>query len=270
MTTKSTPPSTTETAFDCPHCGAFTTQHWFKLHADHVDKERRIPTIPDEVMKENIRSAKELDAEMKKNLLEWIGKMDSGMVFLDQNKQGAYIYNDVNNLFLSQCYNCKKVAVWVHQSLVFPPQRLGQGPNADLPDEIVQDFEEARSILNFSPRGAAALLRLSVQKLCAFLGEKGKSIDDDIASLVAKGLNPLVQKSLDVVRVIGNEAVHPGVIDLKDDRDTALRLLGLVNIIAEQMISHPKTIREMYEQLPDGKKQAIEARNEKALKDAKS
>lgn len=269
MTAKRTPPSTTETAFDCPHCGAFTTQHWYKVHANHVDKEQRLPTIPGEEMAQGIRQAKELDEEIKKNLLEWIVKMDSGLVFLDQNKQGAYIYNDVNNLFLSQCYNCKKVAVWVHRNLIFPSHRLGPAPNPDLPDEIVRDFEEARTILNTSPRGAAALLRLSVQKLCAFLGEKGKNIDDDIASLVAKGLNPLVQKSLDVVRVVGNEAVHPGVIDLKDDPDTALRLLGLVNIIAEQMISHPKTIREMYEQLPEGKKLAIEARNEKALKDTK-
>ncbi|MBK7356382.1 DUF4145 domain-containing protein [Propionivibrio sp.] len=268
MTTKRTPPSTTETAFDCPHCGAFTTQHWFKLHANHIDKEHRVPTIPGAEMVENIRHAKELEEEMRQNLLEWVRKMDSGLVFLDQNKQGSYIYNDVNNLFLSQCYNCKKVAVWVHQNLVFPAHRLGPEPNADLPEAIVQDFEEARTILNYSPRGAAALLRLSIQKLCAFLGEKGKNIDDDIASLVSKGLNPLVQKSLDVVRVIGNEAVHPGVIDLKDDPDTALRLLGLVNIIAEQMISHPKAIREMYEQLPEGKKQAIEQRNEKALKGA--
>jgi hypothetical protein len=60
-----------------------------------------------------------------------------------------------------------------------------------------------------------------------------------------------------------------GVIDLKDDRDTALSLLGLVNVIAEQMISHSKAIREMYEQLPNDKKQAIEARNERALKDGK-
>jgi len=269
MTTKNTPPSTSETAFDCPHCGAFTTQYWFKLHADHIDKERRLPTIPDAMMKEGISSSKGLDAENMEGVLEWISKMDSGLVFIEQNKQGTYSYNDVNNLFLSQCYNCKKIAVWVHHNLVFPAQRLGQKPNADLPDVIVQDFEEARSILNYSPRGAAALLRLSVQKLCAFLGEKGKNIDDDIASLVAKGLNPLVQKSLDVVRVIGNEAVHPGVIDLKDDRDTAQRLLLLVNIIAEQMISHPKTIREMYDQLPEGKKQAIETRNEKAINNGK-
>jgi len=269
MTGKSIPPSTSETAFNCPHCGAFTTQSWLKLHANNVDKEDRLPTIPDEKMRDGIRSAEKLDAEMKTSILEWINKMDDGLVFLEKNKQGVNTYNDVNNLFLSQCYNCNKVAVWVHQNLVFPPHRLGQEPNSDLPSEVVKDFEEARSILNNSPRGAAALLRLSVQKLCAFLGEKGKNIDDDIASLVAKGLNPLVQKSLDVVRVIGNEAVHPGVIDLKDDRDTAQRLLVLVNIIADQMISHPKTIHEMYDQLPETKKKAIESRNERAMNGGK-
>ena len=78
------------------------------------------------------------------------------------------------------------------------------------------------------------------QKLRIHLGEKGKTIDDDIASLVRKGLNPLVQQSLDIVRVIGNEAVHPGVIDLKDDRETAFRLFDLVNAITDAMISLSK------------------------------
>ena len=133
-----------------------------------------------------------------------------------------------------------------------------------MPDEITRDFEEARSILGESSRGAAALLRLCVQKLCIHLGEKGKTIDDDIASLVSKGLNPLVQKSLDIVRVIGNEAVHPGVIDLNDDRDTASQLLYLINSITDQMISHPKHVEAMYEKLPAGKREAIEKRNEKS------
>ncbi len=73
----------------------------------------------------------------------------------------------------------------------------------------------------------------------------------------------LVQQSLDIVRVIGNEAVHPGVIDLKDGRDTALSLFDLVNAIADQMISHPKHVKSMYEKLPENKRQAIEARDAK-------
>ncbi len=267
MTSNSKPPSVNETAFDCPHCGAFTTQDWFKLYADIIEEEsHRTPFFPMPEMRDNVLAARELDDEAKQNFLSWVDKMDTGLVFFQHNNQGAYLNDEANNLYISQCYNCKKIAVWVHDRLIFPHQKIGVNPNTDLPENIIRDFEEARDILNQSPRGAAALLRLCVQKLCAHLGEKGKNIDDDVACLVSKGLNPLVQKSLDVVRVIGNEAVHPGTIDIKDDRDTALKLLQILNVIADQMISHPKTIQQMYDQLPESKKKAIEDRNEKAKK----
>jgi hypothetical protein len=105
------------------------------------------------------------------------------------------------------------------------------------------------------------VLRLCIQKLCKHLGEKGENLDDDIGNLVKKGLNPLVQKSLDVVRVIGNEAVPPGVIDPKDDRDTALQLLKFVNAIAVQMISLPKNVETLYQKLPERKRKAIEVKD---------
>ena len=128
-------------------------------------------------------------------------------------------------------------------------------------DDIKLDFLEAAKIVDLSPRGAAALLRLCVQKICIQLGEPGKNIDTDIGSLVKKGLEPAVQQALDIVRVIGNEAVHPGQIDLRDDRDTALKLFRLINIIAEAMISRPKQIAELYGSLPPTKLQAIEKRD---------
>lgn len=62
--------------------------------------------------------------------------------------------------------------------------------------------------------------------------------------------------------------MHPGVIDLNDDRETALRLFGLINSIAEQLISQPKRVSEMYAKLPEEKLKAIESRNAKALKTA--
>lgn len=58
----------------------------------------------------------------------------------------------------------------------------------------------------------------------------GKNISNAIANLVRKGLSPMIQKSLDIVRVIGNEAVHPGVIDLNDNKDIALQLFQVINI----------------------------------------
>jgi hypothetical protein len=149
--------------------------------------------------------------------------------------------------------------------LVYPGRKAGVAPNQDIPPEIRGDFEEARGIFDQS-RGAAALLRLVIQKLCAYLGEAGKKIDEDIASLVKKGLNPQVQQALDVVRVIGNEAVHPGTIDLRDDRPTAERLFDLVNLIADQMITYPKHVQEMYDKLPASKLEGIRKRDQRGKK----
>ena len=229
MASKGKSPTTSSTAFDCPHCGVFTTQQWFKLHADDLGEDLRTPRFPDADTKTRLLEMDNVDDEERAKWIAWVDRIQTGLAFVERNKQGSYIHYAVHNLHISKCFDCKEVSVWVHERLVFPYERAGDLPNSDLPPEIAHDFEEARSILNDSPRGAAALLRLSVQKLCAFLGEEGKNIDSDIASLVGKGLNPLIQKSLDVVRVIGNEAVHPGVIDLRDDRDTALQLLKIVN-----------------------------------------
>jgi hypothetical protein len=134
-------------------------------------------------------------------------------------------------------------------------------PNVDLPQDIRQDYLEAREIASLSPRGAAALLRLCIQKLCIHMGEPGKDLNKDIGALVKKGLNPAIQKSLDIVRVIGNESVHPGALDLRDDAQTINRLFILINIIADALITQPKMIEETYGIIPEGKRNGIEQRD---------
>lgn len=162
----------------------------------------------------------------------------------------------------SQCTNCKKYGVWVHEAMVYPLICTAPLPNADMPADVAADYNEARTILSLSPRGAAALLRLAIQKLCKHLGEKGENINDDIKELVKKGLSPVIQQALDLVRVVGNDAVHPGQIDLNDDTETAGKLFGLVNIIVQTMITDPREIQQLYDSVvPDGKKQAIAKRD---------
>jgi hypothetical protein len=263
MVKKSVSPSIREVAFDCPHCGAYTTQTWYDLYASERSTEARTPGIPDHDVLERIQADKDMPGDTKERLLQFYKKWLSGFVYLRKKETGTYSTLDVYNLNLSQCFSCGEFSVWIHDRPVFPATMEGPPPNPDLPDAVRLDYEEAGRILNLSPRGSAALLRLAIQKLCAALDEKGKNIDDDIASLVKKGLSPLVQKALDAVRVIGNEAVHPGSLDLKDDRDTATRLFNLVNLIAEQMISNPKHVEEMYRKLPEGKRKAIEKRDGK-------
>ncbi len=145
--------------------------------------------------------------------------------------------------------------------MVHPLATLGPPPHEDMPDDVRRDFAEARGIGQRSPRGAAALLRLCVQKMMLHLGQPGENINDDIAALVAAGLPVEVQQALDAVRVIGNESVHPGEMALEDDLDTAETLFALVNLIVEDRIAKPKMVRAIYAKLPDKKRKAIEARD---------
>jgi len=170
---------------------------------------------------------------------------------------------DITIGYTAYCLHCKEFSFWSNKKMIVPSSGNAPLPNNDLPEDIKKDFEEARSIVNSSPRGATALLRLCIQKLCKDLGEKGGNINDDISNLVKKGLPIKIQKSLDIVRVIGNNAVHPGLIDIKDDQETANKLFHLINLIVDVMISQPKEINKIYENLPEKDKKAIKKRNNK-------
>jgi Domain of unknown function (DUF4145) len=175
---------------------------------------------------------------------------------------GSNNFGANDRFWVCRCSHCEQFSYWVDGQMVFPPQSTAPPPNSDLPKEIVADYEEARSIVAKSPRGAAALLRLAIQKLCKELGESGSNINSDIATLVKKGLPPQVQKALDIVRVVGNNAVHPGQIDLNDDSAIAYKLFGLVNVIAEIMITQPKHVNEMFESVvPEPQRDAIKKRD---------
>lgn len=171
-------------------------------------------------------------------------------------------YGWLDNHQVARCTHCGEYIFWKEDRMIYPSSGSAPLPNIDLPEYIRSDYEEARNIVELSPRGAVALLRLCVQKLCKLLGEPGENINLDIKNLVAKGLPVRMQQALDSVRVIGNNAVHPGQIDLTDNREIAYKLFAFINIIADILITQPKQIDEFYtNEIPESAKAAIDKRD---------
>lgn len=257
-------PSSVSNSFNCPHCGALAHQNWFSTLVSEINGAP--PLDPYEQIARLMSDAtqKLASAEIKPKLAAG-DPVDFFKVRSELEDSGT----PIDSLFISECYSCQKLAVWLFRKLIYPPARIGPLPNDDMPDDVRKDFEEARSIIDLSPRGAAALLRLCVQKLCKELGQKGKIIDEDIAALVKNGLPIDVQKALDAVRVIGNHAVHPGKLDLRDDRQTVLVLFQIVNFIVEKTIATPKALDLIYKMLPDEQIEEIGRRDNPSLKTKK-
>lgn len=177
--------------------------------------------------------------------------------------RGGVIHGLIKDLLVSYCQRCGEYCLWVGGGIVYPAHSTAPFPTTDMPDDVKADYVEACGIFDRSPRSAAALLRLALQKLMPHLNEKGKNINDDIGSLVQKGMPPEVQKALDTVRVVGNNAVHPGQIDVNDNRETAAALFGLLNFIVERLITHKKHVDELYAALPQSQRDAIAKRDGK-------
>ena len=228
-------PEFNKEAFNCPFCGVYAKMDFEDFNNVVLTVEYRIKNLYKSI--ENRGRSLTLD---EKSYIQDI----------------MHTTNHYNNIvpILSICHKCEKVAIWVDEKMIYPKPRLTPIPNEDLDDDLKADYEEASNIVQDSPRGACALLRLVLQKLLIDLGED-KNINNAIRNLMdKKEIDEKLQKALDSVRVIGNSAVHPNELDLRDDVRTALALFGIINYIADKMISSKKKIDEIYNLLPENTK----------------
>jgi len=249
-----------ETAFNCPHCGALAKQFWHSVNASEL-KDSATPQVLNQADFEEFMNRDLPKDEPSQSLVDWVSNMASGRPFLHRTSDSIYARYELRNLSVSRCFNCKDIAIWIYENVVYPTTGEAPAANPDMPASVRIDYDEASTILGMSPRGAAALIRLAIQKLCIELGQTGKNLNLDISNLVQSGLDTRVQQSLDAVRVIGNNAVHPGQIDLNDNRGVAESLFKLTNLIVDKTISEPKLVQSVYDSLPESNLKQIRKRD---------
>lgn len=216
------PPEHLKEQFHCPHCWVFAKQFW-------------------------------------------------GWIYAFRNNQWSYNYN-INSIkqfneqlwdewTISKCEHCWEYIFWLSDNIIYPKKIIVPLPNNDLEEDIKEIYLEAANIFQDSVRASAALLRLALQKLCIQLWWKWKKIDEDIKYLVSQWLSSQIQKSLDILRITWNNAVHPWKINLEENSEIVLKLFYLINLIAEKMITEPKEIDFLYDWLPEWAREAIEKRD---------
>ncbi|MED4136001.1 DUF4145 domain-containing protein [Priestia megaterium] len=239
MENKYTQPEYGENKFNCPNCGAFSHQQWSEiLHYPFYD-------------------GGSIDI---KSYLREVPQMYE---LEEEEAISSSINNFLTNNYvaISVCYQCRNASIWIDGKMVYPLLSSAPLPNQDMPKDVKELYEEARRVSALSPRASTAMLRLALEKLLPQIGAEKGNIDNMIGQLVRKGLPKEVEKALDNLRVIGNEAVHPGTIDIKDNANFASALFRLLNFVVDRMITQLKEIDEIYELLPEGKRKGIEQRN---------
>jgi hypothetical protein len=218
--------------FQCPHCNTVATQEWFAANSASY--------IASNIIKHlflNYRS--KIDDYQQRHISGFLKEIDSEF----RNN----FYKIVPNGFsIATCASCSDFTLWVGNSIVHPKKTTLPPPNIDLSDEIKSLYLEASTILIDSPKGSTALLRLALQKLLVQVGKNGKNINGDIKELVANGMSPKIQQALDLLRVIGNNAAHPGQINLDENIEIAQKLFSILNFIAEELITKPRELEDLY------------------------
>lgn len=178
----------------------------------------------------------------------------------------------------AECSHCKKCSLWLIEEtenrngyitpikgiMLFPDTGIAPLPEPDMPTDVKRDYEEAARISSKSPRGSAALLRLSLQKLCKHLGKDGENINSDIRALAQDNvLPPMVIKVADTVRITGNNAVHPGEMADEDFDHVSSKLFDLLNFIVKKAITEPKELEALYNRVPENPRASAEKQDAK-------
>jgi hypothetical protein len=230
--------------FSCPHCNAVAHQDWYSLFLKPENATEVVVLTLEALMLAKGSERDQFFQHLKDNVLAY-----------EYQEHPRNLKVKLLNLHVSRCYNCKGFTVWVRDRLVFPVrgdepaeivvegefEEVEEHVEEDGEDEEVsEDFEEAAAILNKFPRGAAALTRVCIQNMMPLLEQTGKNLDENISSLVRKGLEVEIQQAMDVLQVVRKSPLQTTDFDLKEENETAKQFFNsLERILERRMLKKP-------------------------------
>ena len=229
-------------AFNCPRCHALTGQETAELWVYAADKSL-------------------VQVHDGETTVGWMGEQEA-----------------TRSWEVTKCFSCKKHSLWIFGNLAYPtaPHELGEmtPPNEDLPEDVLELYNEAVAVLPHSKRAAAALCRAALDRLAWHLTPTlppAVKLDGRLVALAESVSSPTLQ-ALNIVRHTGNTALHgekdgdqSAVIYLDESDGTISDVFFVaINALADELITRPKYIDALYQSLPDGVRQSFEAKTAKA------
>jgi thiol-disulfide isomerase/thioredoxin len=259
MTSQEHEPRLGSECFWCPHCDAVAHQDWFSLFLKPENATGVLVLTLETLMLAKGNESDQFLQHLKDNVLAY-----------EYQEHPRNLKVKLLNLHVSRCDNCKGFTVWVRDRLVFPIKVEEAPPdivevdfeevandvqgtvenvqesdehvqtNAEDGEEASEDFEEAAAILNKFPRGAAALTRVCIQNMMPLLEQTGKNLDENISSLVRKGLEVEIQQAMDVLQVVRKSPLQTTEFDLTEENETAKQFFNsLERILKRRMLKKP-------------------------------
>ena len=215
-------------SFSCPYCNTVAHQDWYSLFLRPQNAAEVRVLTP-----EAVKALRQGDAQRDniKEIDQFVERLKKNELTYEYQKHPHPLKAKMANLYISNCHSCNGFSLWVGGLLVFPTR-------IDKTLELVEeDLEEAAAILNKFPRGAAALMRVCIQKLVPLLEDNGKELNQRVSSLVRKGLEMEIQQAMDVLQVLRSDPVQLSQLELQADRETALRFLDSSKAVLERRMS---------------------------------
>ena len=142
---------------------------------------------------------------------------------------------------------CKKTIVFLEltynngreflNKMIYPDKLpIRQYPDY-IPQQILEDYEEACNIVNISPKASATLARRCLQGIIRdFYQVKGKNLHNEIESIRDK-VDTQLFDTINAVRQLGNIGAHMEndvntIVDI--DPEEARQLIGLIELLFEE------------------------------------